>query len=192
VVCLSIFYKQKNFLTFVFYSETRILTDVQLRYVFYYRQKRILVAQHIINYLSQIIPAQQSWKVQLLQKWPTIIGNLKDKVKLHKITDTYVVLSVTHPSLAQELFLLSEMLCEKINTTIGSNRIKSLHFRSTGETRAGATTYKSHKKNRFLPYSGPTPRLTREEQKVLQTITNKELRQALFQFYLTVKKRRVR
>jgi hypothetical protein len=146
------------------------------------------VARHIIDTLPQILPAEQCWKLSLLQNWATIVGPLKDKVHLHKVGDDHVILTVAHPSLAQELLYLSELLREKINAAIGTQRIKALHFR------AEATKKRSRvvpiKPKKVQPVFKKQVRFSPLEKKALTSVENKELRDALSQFYITCKRRK--
>lgn len=143
------------------------------------------MAQHILHTLNAVLPTKQTWRLHVLQQWPTIIGTLSSKVKLHKITDSAVVLSVAHPGLAHELLMLSDLIREKINAVIGSPHIKSIHFR-TGATK---TAMPKGPTPLTPPQAQPRPNLDQQEQKMLTVIESDELRAALSSFYRTCKQR---
>ena len=143
------------------------------------------MAQHILAALDTVLPTQQTWRLQILQQWPTIIGNLSGKVKLHKVDDHSVVLSVTHPGLAHELLMLTDLIREKINAVIGRPQIKAIHFRNF---------HRKSTRPKPQPISRPTAptqraTLNNTEQQMLATIENEELRAALSSFYRTCKTR---
>jgi len=143
------------------------------------------VAQHVGIHISKAVPQQHQWKISLLKEWPNILGNLKNKVSLHSVGDTHLVLTVSHPSLAQELYMLQDMLKHKINTFLQDERITSLQFRTYT-----SPTNKYEQKNKqksTLPEKKVV--LNFREQQTLHSVKNKELRDALCAFYITCKKR---
>jgi len=144
------------------------------------------MAQHIISVLAHILPSEQSWKIKILQDWAAILGPLAHKVVLQRIDDTAVVLAVAHPSLAQELLLLSDLIREKINTAIGEPRIIKITFRAQGYR---PTNTSPHKKQSPTQVPHRKPLLSPAETAHLNTINNKELRDALAAFYGTCKER---
>ena len=144
------------------------------------------MTQHILAALDAVLPTQQTWRLKVLQQWPKIIGNLSGKVKLHQIKNDAVVLSVTHPGLAQELLMLSDIIRDKINAVIGHNAINAIHFRTMHRHHKPATP--SRQTYRSTPV-GPPPPLNAREQQMLATIENEELRTALSSFYQTCKQR---
>lgn len=143
------------------------------------------MAHHILHALNSVLPTKQTWRLQVLQQWPTIIGALSNKVKLHKITDTSVVLSVAHPGLAHELLMLSDLIREKINAVIGMDQIQSIHFRTNAK--------KAPSTGRPMPLrrtrTQARPNLDQREEKMLTVIESDELRDALSSFYRTCKQR---
>jgi hypothetical protein len=143
------------------------------------------MARHILSALDNILPTHHAWRLKVLQEWPRIIGALKDKVKLHKIENSFVVLYVTHPGLAQELLMLSDLIREKINAVIGSPRITAIHFRTA---RRSHTPQKTAPKS-FTPAAQPPAPLNAREEKILATVENDELRAALSSFYRTCQSR---
>jgi hypothetical protein len=128
--------------------------------------------------LEKTLSAQQSWKIQLLSKWPHIIGNLKDKVHIEQVTDDTVILGVYDSCWMHELYMLSNMLIKLINQQLDQPRIKKVRFK------------KSQKKN-FVPQEQMLPEcivttrpLTPAEDQALTNITDPQLRKALEQFLM--------
>lgn len=127
----------------------------------------------------------------LLQNWNAIIGTLSSRVSLHKIADDHIVLSVAHPSLAQELHMMGTLLCEKINTGLAEHgahhKITSIQLRikSYGDTPLSLT-----KNNKSEDKEAPAPvSLTKKELQILDVVKNNELRDALETFFVTCKQR---
>jgi len=86
------------------------------------------VAHPIAEFLKNVIPQEHLWKIKLYYNWKTIMGVLNDKVAIVRIDHETLVLKTTHPAWAQELHLLSSMLKQKINTALGSQKIKKILF----------------------------------------------------------------
>lgn len=142
------------------------------------------MTQHIISVLNKVLPQEQAWKMKILRNWDTILGSLSRKVVLQRIDDHAVILAVTHPSLAQELLMLSDLIREKINAAIGHEMIRIIHFRTTASRR------EFQQQAVVRPQTiTPKPTLSAAEQKHLATIEGKELRDALAAFYATCKER---
>lgn len=144
------------------------------------------MAHHILSHLHKILPQDQAWKMKVLQEWHTILGPLARKVILQRIDDTAVVLTVSHPSLAQELLMLTDLIKSKINEAIGAETITTIHFK-TLQARKEPLPPSTVAKVAHPP--APRQPLTALENKHLATITNKELRTALAEFYATCKER---
>ncbi len=144
------------------------------------------MAQHILSLLHKVLPQEQSWKLKVLQNWHTILGPLSHKVLLQRIDNTSVVLAVAHPGLAQELLMLSDLIRSKINASIGHEAITTIHFRTTTPRKGNPAPQTPTKTATEPKLKIP---LTPTEQQQLTTITNKELRNALAEFYATCKER---
>lgn len=89
--------------------------------------------KHVHTFLSSLVPKNDSWKIQLLSNWETIMGNLHTKVQLEKIDEDTLVLGVHNSSWLQELYLLSPMLLTTINQKLDQPRIKHLRFKQAGK-----------------------------------------------------------
>lgn len=144
------------------------------------------MAQNILSHLHKILPQEQSWKMQILRDWHTIMGPLSQKVLLQRVDDHAIILAVAHPGLAQELLMLSDLIRSKINDAIGHEAITTIHFRTMAQRKAVAPLNSPVKKE-VSPIE--KIKLSTAEEKQLSTITNKELRNALAEFYATCKER---
>jgi len=132
----------------------------------------------IKSLLDSLISNQTDWKLQLLNNWPKIMGNLSSKVSIEKITDDCLILSVVDSCWLQELYLMSTMLLKRINEKLDQPRIKQLRFKTAGVVRTKtkttiATRTKRPASNRVLSSS---------EQHALSTVKDIELQKALKDF----------
>ena len=136
------------------------------------------MAKHLKDLVSTIIPTNQSWKIVLLQKWNTIIGDLKIQVKLEKIGNDFLTLGVCNSSWMQELSCLSDILLQKINQQLPEPCIKKLRFKCISNT-------KKKTLNLVLPVApkSNTPPLSLIQLKALEKIKDPHLKNSL-QLYL--------
>lgn len=136
------------------------------------------MAQHVKTFLHNFIRAEKSWKLELLQKWPTIMGTLHEKVTVEKITDDMIVLGVTDSCWLQELYLLSELLLTTINKNLENHHIKTIRF-----TQAGVK-----QKKKSAPINAPVfeqPVVLRQyEEQALSRIQDPVLQEALKNFLI--------
>ncbi|MBU1008052.1 DUF721 domain-containing protein [Candidatus Dependentiae bacterium] len=137
--------------------------------------------------LTNIIPNEHLWKIKLFGYWETIIGNLKEKVRIEKLTETSLTIGVCHPTWAQELFLLSPMLKQKINTYLQENKIKNIQFKTVRFT-TPKTSHQSKQDSLTEKTYRTEHCLTIIEHSKLQLMKNTELAQSLEQFYIRCKK----
>jgi hypothetical protein len=143
------------------------------------------VARAIAELLRNFVSQENNWKTKLLKDWGNIIGPLKNKVTIEKIEGKLLVLGVTHPAWAQELFLLSDMLKKKINAHFDKEYIKAIRFKIVALKDKNKDINKNKKKrahrlNRIC--------LTKEEYDSLSKIKDLELRDSMENFYLCCKR----
>ena len=86
------------------------------------------MAEQICSFLNDIFPKEHVWKMKLFQNWDGIIGSLKSKVRIEKLEGSMLVLGVCHPAWAQELFMLSNVIKNKINRLLKEDKIKDIDF----------------------------------------------------------------
>lgn len=138
----------------------------------------------IKDYLTTLIPQEQRWKITLFQSWDTLMGPLKDKVSIAQINNDILLLKVIHPAWAQELFLLSSMLKQKINTCLGTHRINTIRFVTSDIKPA-----KPINNHRYLveqsrkPYTENITPLTPQESLIIANVKDDELKQVLKLFF---------
>ncbi len=132
----------------------------------------------IKSLLDSLLSNQNDWKIQLLNNWPKIMGNLSSKVSIEKINDDTLILAVVDSCWLQELYLMSTMLLKRINEKLDQPRIKQLRFKTAGRVQTknkSAATIPTQKQR--------TPRaLTSNEEHALDAIKDEELQQALKDF----------
>lgn len=145
------------------------------------------MTKDIKELLQSIIPQEHLWKFKLLNHWDTIMGHLKDKVTIEQITNDTLFLGVIHPAWAQELFLLSSQLKQKINNCLAQERIKTIRFVSSDKmvkkTKKQAPCSASTKTYN----SSPITALSMQEQQKLSFVKDHDLKLYLEQFFIRCK-----
>lgn len=141
--------------------------------------------QNIKKCLINIIPQEYFWKISLLENWENIIGDLKKNVTIEQIKEDVLFLGVVHPAWAQEIFVLTPILKQKINTYLGKEYIKSIQIRLR-------QSKKQDKKmtNVATEFSFKQAALTSNELEILTQIKNAELREIMQNFYMKCKCKR--
>ena len=140
------------------------------------------VAKQVSALLRDFLPQQHQWKMKLMQQWDVIIGTLGDKVRIEKIDSDILVLGVIHPSWAQELMFLSGMLRNKINDALGSERIKTIRFKTIVRKSLQPKTKKFIRKPATLePYD--EVKRTESQEKTLKKIKDTETRQVFAAYF---------
>ena len=132
--------------------------------------------RHIKDCLPNISVSNSSknWKFQLMNQWATIMGSLASKVSIYKIYNDSIVLGVSDSGWMQELYLLSNLIKQKINAALDKPRIVTIRFQFV--------TNNSHAKINNSPEQTPIEPdrlLTSKEKKALEKINDSELLQAL-------------
>jgi len=137
--------------------------------------------ESISKILSDIFHKKEQWKIKLFQRWGTVIGKLKDKVRIEKIGSNFIVLGVIHPAWAQELHLLSDALKQRINKVLGKEQIKRIQFKVVDLEKPIKKTKKSTNTKKINPRKKNL--LSKEQQKILNKINNKDLCLVLEEYY---------
>ncbi len=132
----------------------------------------------INNLLQNILRTDNNWKMQLLRDWPSIMGNLGTKVHLEKIHDDTLVLGVADSCWMQELYMLSNILINRINEKLDQPRIKKLRFKTVG---AQPTP---HKREHKTVKKFKDVRLNPSERRALEKIQDPQLCEALEKFLI--------
>ena len=134
------------------------------------------MSYHINQLLNSCLPSHK-WELQLVQKWPTIIGDLQQHVHIEKMHDNTIVLGVYDSSWLQELYMLSPLLLKKINTNLTNHTIHYLRFKQTTKK------YIRHKEKSFHSNQTEKPAtLSIHHEKALTNINDDDLRTMLIRF----------
>ncbi len=146
-----------------------------------------IVTQSLNNILQAIIPPEHQWKLTLFKHWDEIIGDMRDKVIIQEIKDSVLFLAVSHPAWAHELFLLTPLLKQKINSYLVKDQIKTI--------RLNVKTFQSAGRPRKKVYDSGSASIVNvppsiQEQALLSRIANHELRDALGGFLLRCKRQK--
>ncbi len=132
--------------------------------------------KHIKECLPSISIAQEqkNWKFTLMQQWATIMGSLVLKISIYKIYNDSIVLGVCDSSWMHEMYLLSNLIKQKINASLDRPRIQAIRFQYV--TPASKT-----KKIVALEKHAAAPEkiLSHQEKAALEKINDPELSQAL-------------
>lgn len=143
------------------------------------------MSKPIGSFLTKIIDQEHVWKTKLFGQWNSIVGNLKGKARIEKITDNSLTIGVCHATWAQELFLLTPIIKKKINKILKEEKIKKINFRTvkfekkSSFTKATADREKRAKKNRQKEHN-----LSITKGANLENVGCNELAQALEEFYI--------
>ncbi len=137
------------------------------------------MTHHLKSLLPTIFKQDDNWKFQLLNNWSSIVGNLGTHVRLEKIQDDMLILSVYDSCWLQELHCMAPVLLKAINKTLDHPRIKHLRFKT-----AGVYHKQTHKKEVKEERVYKQVTLTEREQKALATIKDEQLQQALKKFLI--------
>jgi len=132
--------------------------------------------KHIKDCLPNITVSNHSrnWKFQLMNQWATIMGSLVSKVSIYKIYNDSITLGVSESGWMQELYLLSNLIKQKINAILDKPRIETIRFQYvTNRRNIKTNTITTEEK------AAAERLLTAHEKKALEKITDPELSQAL-------------
>jgi len=90
------------------------------------------MVMHIKSLVTDLIHREDnnSRQLFLLKNWHTILGKLAVKVKLEKINNDTLVLGVYDTCWMQELYLLSNVIINQINSKLDTPWVKSLRFKN--------------------------------------------------------------
>jgi hypothetical protein len=138
------------------------------------------MATPVKHILSSLLTNQEDWRIMLLQKWDTIMGGLKTRIRLEKITDDTLVIGVYEAHWMQELFLLSRVITNTVNKALDKPRITQLRFKLVEEKKKIKREKKSPDYTK--PVSIQEIKLNRQQQLALDQIKDVHLQQVLKQF----------
>jgi len=143
------------------------------------------MAKKLSHLLHRFLTKDHNWKVVLLKNWHKVLGPLHDKVIILKIEKRMIVLGVSHPTISQELFLLSDTLKKKINSLFNEDKIQYIRFKTLTHTQKKQIVAKKQVKQYT---STQTFCLTRNEYATLSQVKDEALKESLKNFYFRCKK----
>ena len=120
-----------------------------------------------------------SWKTKLLTDWPTIVGNLHDKITLEKIQGDTIIVGVYDVSWLQELYMLSGVLLKTINGHLDKPYLKKIRLKYATKKSTRAIIPKQKPK---APVEREKIKLNALESGALLKIKDKDMRDALHLF----------
>jgi hypothetical protein len=135
---------------------------------------------HIKNTLSFLLKAEKAeedWRLNLLNNWHEVVGNLNDKMRLEKIQGETLIIGVYDSNWMQELYLLSRPLIKTINTYLKKAYITELRFKAACKTKPVTKKTTAPQKTTHQPIP-----LKPKEIQALEKIDDPELRCVLQQF----------
>ncbi len=147
------------------------------------------MAKKISELLGNFVSQEHSWKLELFDNWKNIIGTLADKVFIEKIEGNLIVLAVSHPVWAQEIFLLSDVLKTKINSYLKKDHIKQIRIKTTyfnKRKKKETVSLDQHGDLSLIDFKNMS--LTKKEKEDLIKVSNQELRFWLEEFYVRCKR----
>ncbi len=134
--------------------------------------------------LQNIIPEEHRWKFELFKVWDSVIGNLKHRVFIEKIDQATLFLTVTHPSWAQEIHLLSPMIKKRINAHFNEEKITTIRIKNRMLTQA---TYEVKKPAASKEVDVMDASLTQQEKTVLAHIVSTDLQSSFAAYFMRCK-----
>ena len=132
--------------------------------------------------LNSFTPKQDQWKVKLFNNWDKVLGDLKDKVVILKAERHMLILGVTHPAWAQELFMLSDVLKSRINSLFENEQIKFIRFQTIKKSHVVLNDFKPNNLKKDRPQVKKVYTLNAKEYQRLSSIKDPELKTILKDF----------
>ncbi len=124
------------------------------------------------------------WKHLIIINWKDIIGKMHDQISIEKIEKDLIVLSVSNSSLMNQIFFLTNIIQNKINKLIKSDKIKRVRLKLRKENifNKKKIYFKINKYNKLQNNLKNNIQLSTKENLALNKIKDKNLAQALKYF----------
>jgi hypothetical protein len=132
----------------------------------------------IKDIIPQLVSYNADWRIALLAQWQAIVGKLKTRIRLEKVYEDTLVIGVYESHWMQELYLLSSVLIDSINTFLGEPRIKHLRFKLVEEKKR---ITRGKKRATFVKQAVLS--LTEGQQSAIAHIEDEHLKKALIDFW---------
>lgn len=142
------------------------------------------MANHIKNILDTLLNKEANWQAFLISNWQTIIGNLKNHVCLERVYEDTIILGVNNSSWMHELYMLSDMLKQKINSHFKKPHIQKIRFKLINKkefhsTLSKSISGKSYQNNGLKTIPTEKIKLNFQQERALDKIKDKELSEFL-------------
>lgn len=138
--------------------------------------------------IQQIIPdilnTDKNWRNTLLKNWSFIIGQLNCHMRLEKICDNTLIIGVYEPQWMQELFLLSKVIIDQINTNLGHKYITNLKFKLVEKITPNTKNTLNITNSSINKISKKENVLNLHQQNALSKIEDEQLKESLYNFFL--------
>ena len=131
------------------------------------------------NLLESIISPESDWKIALLSRWQEVVGGLKTKVRLEKINDDTLIIGVYDSAWMQEIFMLSNVILQKVHKVIGKDKIKKIRFKLVDEKKLFEYINKTNSKNLDKIF-----KIEPKFKKALENIKDTQLQSALEKYLI--------
>ncbi len=139
------------------------------------------------NYLKKILPQELRWKAKVYKNWGKILPIFADQTTIEQIQNDLIIIGVSHPTIAQELFFLSEQIKNKINNLLDKPRINKIQFRI--KEKHFKKSKKDKKKRTAIFSISSISTIENTQLKHLEKIKDKKLRKEIMKFYIQCKKK---
>lgn len=148
------------------------------------------MSNQLSDLLKKVIPQNMTWKIKLLQAWPSIAGALAEHVTINYIDKDKLILQTHHPAWAQELNFLAPYIHQKIDELIGKDIIRSIVFTIKKRGQKQSDDKFNQKNSSLPPLNKNNYVMTRRELEKLNSLQDADLRIALKDYLLLSKARK--
>ena len=146
------------------------------------------MSKKIAELIQSLIPKDVAWKLTVLKSWPSVAGDLADKVSIFAVNDRQLILQASHPVWAQELNFLAPLIREKINALISPHVIETISFKIIKKNVPHTFVTSPHKTN-FLHEKSKVPyAINAREKRCLALVKDESLRNILENYLAATKK----
>lgn len=129
------------------------------------------------NILEKILNHDNDWRFELIKNWDKVAGGLKTRIRLESIFSSTVVIGVYESHWMQELFLLSNVILNNINTVITNYKVTNIKFKLVNARKVFNKKIYNFNKLTRLPAV-----LNETQTQALKKLNNKELETVLVSF----------
>ena len=121
---------------------------------------------------------QDDWRKRLMKEWPTIVGNLHQRMRLERVMNETAVIGVYEIHWMQELYMISDMIVSTINQKLGGVYVHKIRF-----VVADKAHERKEKKRAVLAAACRQKSLAAPQKAALTKIQDQKLKEALSQLW---------